>query len=332
MRLKSFSLSIILVLSFLVAACGNSDSKDNDDSNTKDQEKVDVTIQLAWTHEYSSAPFYSAIENGRFEDANLNVTLITGGFNEDGYVDPIAQVVSGDGDFGLSGTSSMLEERANGQSVVSVLTVLQRSPFSLISLSDSNINTPADLVGKTITVTEGTAQRSLDALLLAEGISPDDVTIVPRTSFGIDPLIDGDVDVLGGWIINEGIQIQEAGFEPTFILLSDYGIDEYSFTVFTTEEMINTQPEVVNAVVDSIVKGMEDTIANPEQAIDYVLKFAPELNREEQQTRLYAMLPLMNIPNTALGLMDGNIWESNNQLLLDNSVIDSEIEDRKSVV
>lgn len=316
---KFYWLVILLIASLVLAACGSDDKEEQDSDSSA--EKTDITLQLAWTHEYSSAPFYVAIENDHFADANLNVTLAPGGFNESGYVDPIEQVLSGNGSFGLAGTPSMIEAQAAGKPVVSVLTVLQRSPFALISLSDANINTPADLVGKTITVTDGSARQSFDAFLVSQGISSDEVTIVPRTSFGVDPLVNGDVDVLAGWVINEGIQIQEAGLEPTYILLSDYGIDEYSFTLFTTEELASTNPELVDAVVDAVVAGMQDTIANPEQAVDHTMKFAPELDREQQSNRLYAMLPLMNLPNTPLGLMNETIWSENVKLMVDNDVI-----------
>ncbi len=314
-------LVVLLIVSLVLAACGSDDGDEKESDNKNTAEKTDVTFQLAWTHEYSSAPFYAAIENGHFEDANLNVTLVSGGFTDEGYIQPIDEVLAEDNVFGLTSTYSLIEARANDKPVVAISTVMQRSPFALISLSEDNITTPADLVGKTITVADGPPRIEVEALLAQQGIGLDEVTIVSRTSFGVDPLINQEVDVLAGWIINEGIQVQEAGFEPNFILLSDYGIDEYSFIVFTTEKMINEQPEIVNAVVDAISQGMQDVIDDPEKTIDLVMKYAPDLDRAQQLNRLYAMLPLLNLPNTPLGQMDEVIWTGNVQLMVDNDVI-----------
>ncbi|MCI0713774.1 MAG: ABC transporter substrate-binding protein, partial [Chloroflexi bacterium] len=159
-----------------------------------------------------------------------------------------------------------------------------------------------------------------------QGISEDDVNVISRATFGIDPLINGEVDVLAAWITNEGIMVREAGFEPNFILLSDYGVDTYDFVVFTTQDMVDNRPEVVNGFVDGLLAGIQDVISDPNKAIDYTLKYGPDLDRDQQFARLQATLPLMNVPNSTPGLMDSEIWEANQQLLLENDVTESEID------
>lgn len=325
MKYHKLSLVIVLLFSLFIAACANSESDEGDNSGNK-SEMVDVSLQFAWIHEYSSAPFYAAVENGRFEDANINVTLIEGGFGENGYIEPIAQVVNGESQFGLATSPSLIEARAEGQPVVAVMTVLQRGPFALISLSDDNINIPQDLVGKTVAVSDGSARMTLEAMLAEQGLSTEDVNTVSRATFGIEPLINGEIDVLAAWINNEGIMVREAGFEPNFILMSDYGIDTYDFVVFTTQDMVDNHPETVDGFVDALLAGMHDVISDPDKAIDYTMKYGTDLNRDEQFARLQATLPLMNVPNATPGLMDDGIWAANQQLLLENDVIDSEID------
>lgn len=325
MCFRTATLIVVLIFSLLIAACANSDSDENN-SDDNSQEIVDVSLQFAWIHEYSSAPFYAAVENGHFKDANINVQLIEGGFGENGYIEPIAQVVSGESEFGLATSPSLIQARAEGQPVVAVMTVLQRGPFSLISLSDDNITVPQDLVGKTVAVSDGSARMTLDAMLAEQGMSEEDVNVISRATFGIDPLINGEVDVLAAWITNEGIMVGEAGFEPNFILMSDYGADTYDFVVFTTQDMVDNRPEIVNGFVDGLLAGIQDVISDPDKAVDYTLKYAPDLDRDQQFARLQATLPLLNVPNSTPGLMDGEIWASNQQLLLDNDVIESDID------
>jgi ABC-type nitrate/sulfonate/bicarbonate transport system substrate-binding protein len=112
-------------------------------------------VQLSWTHEYWGAGFYLAEQDGHFAEQNLDVNLIPGGFGPNGYIEPIDEVLNGNGDFGLGSVSSLLKAREEGKPVVAVATLLQRSPFALISLSDQGIEQPQDLVGKTVTVADG---------------------------------------------------------------------------------------------------------------------------------------------------------------------------------
>src|SRR5690242_7000572 len=70
--------------------------------------KTPASIQLAWTHEYSSASFYAAEKNGHFAAQNLDVRLDEGGFASKGYIEPITQVVNGTVDFGVTGAAGII--------------------------------------------------------------------------------------------------------------------------------------------------------------------------------------------------------------------------------
>src|SRR5256885_86566 len=61
--------------------------------------RTKVVMQMGWTHEYSSAEYYTAEKNGHFAAQNLDVEMCEGGFTGGKYVDPIAEVESGRADF-----------------------------------------------------------------------------------------------------------------------------------------------------------------------------------------------------------------------------------------
>jgi NitT/TauT family transport system substrate-binding protein len=285
-----------------------------------------VSIQLSWVHEYSSAAFYAAEKNGHFAERGLQVELREGGFKDGKYIVPIDEVVEGKEDFGLSDSESLILARSQGKPVVAIASILQRSPFALISLADKNIRTPKDLIGKKVSVSDGGATQIYNTLLATQKIDQSKVNFVPRTSFGVDPLLNGDVDVLGGWIINEGVQIKEAGKEPSFLLMSDYGVDTYDFVVFTTEKMIQERPELVQAMVASIVDGMKDVIANPAQAAEYAVAYGKDLKLDGQRRRVEASIPLMNPAGTKPGNMSAETWTLTQQILLDQKVLDKPID------
>lgn len=295
-------LSAIACLMILLAACGAPAR------TVEVPPKTEVRLQLSWVHEYSSAGFYAADKNDRFAEQNLAVQVIEGGFGEQGYIEPIDEVLSGNVDFGLASASSILSARAVGKPIVAVATVLQRSPLAILTLADSAIQRPQDLIGHTISVAEGGAAQSFQALLAAHGVAPEQVTVISRTTYGIEPLLNREVDGMVAWSINEGVQLRASGQQINTMLLSDYGVDTYDFVLFTSEEKVRQQPELVQRLVNATLRGIDDVIANPEQAIDYTLAYAPALERASQFQHLQASLPLMRPSGSRAGFMEPEIW------------------------
>ena len=309
-------LFILLVAALLgITACSPANT-------TANAAMTPVTFQMGWFHDYSASPFQQAETNGHFTAAGLDVTVNPGGFDSEGnYINPLNALLNGDAQFGTISSSTLLLERAKGTPLVAVASIAQRSPISLISLAETGIVTPADLVGKTVAVTDDVARYTLEALLNAQEIPVDAVNIVPRPGFGIDPLLNGDVDALSGWILNEGLLVTEAGREPNILLYSDYGINSYSFLIVTTEKMIEDQPDVVQGMVQALIEGTQDVVNNLDKAADVTVQYNSELNRDEQLARLQIFLPLINPPGEVLGNIDRAVLELEHQLLLDNGLL-----------
>jgi len=310
-----------LLLSIILSACTTSPAT----PTAQPIELTDVSIQLSWIHEYSAAPFHVAAREGFFTAQRINATLIEGGFGEAGYIDPVQGVVDGTVDFGMSSGSNLIEAVNKGLPVIAVANILQRSPLALMTL-DPTLQTPQDFVGRTILVADGGARDALESLLASQNIALDSVTILPRTDFGVDPLVKGDVDGLVAWRINEGVSLEEQGLAPIFFLMSDYGVENYEFVLFTRSEMVENQPEVVQAVVDGMHLGSDFVIDNPAKAIEHTLSFAPDLEPESQLRRLEATIPLMNLDNVSSIGMQPEIWEFSYQLLLARQLVPADFD------
>jgi ABC-type nitrate/sulfonate/bicarbonate transport system substrate-binding protein len=306
---------LVLVVVAVLAACGGKDKK------TDEKPLTPVTFQLSWTHEYSSAPLYMAVANNRFGDQGLDVTLVEGGFQNGQFVDSIQEVLDGKAQFAATDLSGLLQARAAGKPLVAIGAATQRSPFALISLPASGINRPQDLAGKTVAITDGGARLTYNAMLDSLDIDPATINTISRTSFGIDPLINGEVDVLGGWIINEGQQVREAGYEPNVILLSDYGFDSYDFLVITTEDMIANQREVVAEFMRAFRHGVQDAVDSPDKAAELAVSYNPGLDLAGQEARMRIFLPLINPAGGTLGGLEPEIFGFNYDLLLKGGVL-----------
>jgi NitT/TauT family transport system substrate-binding protein len=310
---------LTLVVSLALAGC----SSPNANANAV---KLQTSVQLSWSHEYSTSPFYSAEKNGHFAAQNLEVKLEQGGFIDGKYVEPIDQVLDGKFDFGLTNASALLSARAQAKPVVAVATIYQRSPQAVIALPRSGIKRPQDLKGKKVAMNAGGTTQIFEALLVSQGMKLSDVIAVSRKTFGVEPLMNGEVDAMVGWSINEGVQVQEAGQVPTYIMFSDYGVDTYNVLLVTTEKMIKENPDKVERFVRATLKGIQDVVANPEQAIDYTLAYGKGLDRAAQLRRLQAAIPLFSVPGVRAGVMDPNNWKVSQQILLDQHVLDKPID------
>jgi NitT/TauT family transport system substrate-binding protein len=153
-------------------------------------------------------------------------------------------------------------------------------------------------------------------------VDNENLTVVSRTEFGVEPLLNNEADALMGWIINESVAIEEAGETPNNILFSDYGIDNYNFVIFTTEDMIANRPDTVRNLVTALLQGVEFVVSNPEKAIEHTLEFNSELDSDAQLRRLQAAIPLMNVPGVEIGSMDPEIWIFMADLLKAQGTID----------
>ena len=285
-----------------------------------------VSLQLSWVHEYSSAGFYAADLGGHFAAEGLRVRLEEGGFSDDSYIEPIDEVLAGKVDFGLASATSLISARAAGKPIVAIATVLQRSPTAVITLADSGIVRPQDLVGRSVAVAEGGASQTLRSMMQLQGIDPDAVVSTPRTSFGVEPLLSGEVDAMVAWVINEGVQLREAGHEPRFLMASDYGVDTYDFVLFTTEQTLAERPELAQRLVRGLVRGLGDVIADPERSADQVLSYAPQLDRAGQLERLRASIPLISPAGSRPGMMQADIWALTQGMMIEQGALSAPID------
>ena len=75
---------------------------------------------------------------------------------------------------------------------------------------------------------------------------------------------------------------------------SDYGIDLYADTLFTTEAMLKEKPDVVRNFVAATLKGWNAAIAAPEEAAKITLKYGDKLTYEHELAMVKASVPLLS--------------------------------------
>lgn len=223
-----------------------------------------VTLQLKWLHSFEFAGYYAAIDQGYYQEAGLDVTLLEASPD----TDVVAEVTQGSADFGV-GSSYLLLEHYRGKPVVVLANIFQHSAQVLISRQWRSIQDIHDLAGKRVMLERGSDE--LLAYLQQEGLKADDYTTIPH-SFNIDDLVDGKTDVISAYSSLELPYLEERGFPVHVYSPRSVGIDFYGDNLFTSRQMLERNPELVEAFRVASLRGWEYALENPDAVIDLILR------------------------------------------------------------
>ncbi len=317
-RARHTTLVIALLIPFVLILVGCGAPAQSSTPATKRP----IHVQLAWVHSIEYSGFYTAQDQGYYDTANLDVSL-----DVLGQTSPIDQVVMGKAQFGITSADNVLLARAASKPIVAIATIYQRSPVAFISLAKNSITKPQDFIDKTVIVDlKGTTGIIYRALLASLSINEAQVKTQPRVDYTNDALVNGQADVIDAFINNQPVQLKQQGYDINVVLPSDYGIDLYANVIFTTEEMITTQPDVVEAFVRATTLGMQRAIQDPEAATRLTLVRGTDLNPTAEATSMGLALPLMNPAGSRPGMMTAENWQTAYQMLHDQGLIAKQLD------
>lgn len=224
-----------------------------------------IVLQLPWYHQFQFAGYYAAVEQGYYKDAGLDVTLKSGRPK----LCAADEVVAGRAEYGV-GRAGLLLHYLKGKPLVALAAVFQHSASVMLARQDSGIYTPQDMMGRRVMLLEGDDAAAYHATFKSVGITPGQINIIP-SSYEIDDLIRGETDVFNAYISNEPFFLEQQGIPYTIIKPSDYGIDFYGDTLFTSEGELAAHPDRVKAFRYASMRGWEYALAHHEEMIELLI-------------------------------------------------------------
>ena len=275
-----------------------------------------INVQLQWTHQAEFAGFYAADQNGYYADEGLMVTFLEGGSG----VDNLSSVIGGQAQFGTASAEQLLSTRAEGELLQAIATIFRRNPAVFFSLAKFNITRPQDFIGKNIRGT-ATTDSTLHAMTSFLGITPDQYTVVSLPS-DVNMFLTGDVPVWSAYSTGMLVAVQQEGVDLNIIYPDDYGVHFYGDTIISTDNMIESDPDLVLRFLRATLKGWKYAIENPEKAAAMVLKYAPAANTVLETIRMTASIPLINTGNDQIGWMNPEIWAGMAKTLQEQGMIE----------
>ncbi|MDY7100354.1 MAG: ABC transporter substrate-binding protein [Actinomycetota bacterium] len=255
-------------LSALLGACGGDDDDTATTTTAGDGtspsttaagggELTTMSYQLSWLPTVEHAGTWLALENGYYTEGGLDVTPVPGGPN----VATTANVVSGSALVGADGSDNVGQAVLEGAPLKVFGARLQKNPLCIMSLAESPITTPQELIGKTIGVAQGN-QVPWQIFLALNEIDESEIDVVP-VQFDPGPTANGEVEGQVVFSINEPAQLATQGIETTTMLFADFGYAIYAGCYFATEETIANQADVLAAFLGAERRGFEDVLADP---------------------------------------------------------------------
>ena len=283
-----------------------------------------VTLAMGFIPNVQFTPLYVAAERGYFSEEGIEVDFDYGmehdllklaGTNE-------LQFVIGSGD-------QVILARSQGLPVVYVLNWYRRFPVAVASLAP--LDSPQELVGKDIGLPGlyGASYIGWLALLDAVGLDPTSVNLVSIGYTQVESMVTEQVDATVVYAMNEPVQLRHEGHEVSMIEVADY-IDFVSNGLISNETTLQEQPERVRAVARAMLRGLQDTLDDPDAAFAICRRYVPEIDDENaplQRAVLEAALDFWRPGDSGdLGRSDPAAWEASADFMRKVGMVEGEVD------
>lgn len=306
---------IMLGMALALSACGN--AANGTGTLTK------IRLPMGYVPNIQFAPFYVAIQKGYFREAGIELDMDYK-FETDG----VALVGASELPFAIASGEQVLLARAQGLPVVYVAAWYQEYPVSVVAKSQLGILIPQDLKGKTIGLPGlfGANYVGLRALLSAAKMSENDVTLDSIGFNQVDLLAAGKQDVIVGYTANEPIQLRARGIPVTEIRVSDY-VQLASNGILASEKVISENPDLVRKFVGAFLKGLTDTIANPDEAFKMSASYIPNFSALDASVQKQILdTSIEEWKADRLGYSDPQAWENMQDILREAGLITEKLD------
>lgn len=282
-----------------------------------------IRVPMGYIPNVQFAPFYVAVDRGYFEEAGFAIE-----FDYSFETDGVALVGAGELPFALVSGEQVLLAREQGLPVVYVAAWWQDYPVAVVAKTESGIVTPEDLVGKRIGLPGlfGANYIGLRALLAETGVSESDVMLDSIGFNQVQALAADQEDAVVGYANNEPVQLEAQGYDVNVIRVADY-VDLASNGILTSEDMIAQHPERVRAFIGAFMRGLEDTIADPDAAYEICKIYVDSLaEAEEGVQRDVLALSIEFWKADQPGFSEPQAWENMQSILIEMGLLDSPLD------
>jgi NitT/TauT family transport system substrate-binding protein len=248
-----------------------------------------IRFAIDWNPGSYHSPFLIALYKGYYSAEGLEVTIDRG----KGSAQVVAQVLSGVYDMGFPDINVLIDFNArNPQSDLRMIMMgYEQYPSGIFTLKSSGISQPKELEGRTLGPSVNDSTFKLwPVFAKIAGVDPNKVKIIP-----LDPslreamLARGSVDAITGQSFRSIIDLMGRGVPSDQIvkfMYKDYGLDLYGNGVVASQAFLQQRPEAARAFLRATIRGVKAMVADPDLAIEMLIKYEPLLTAKAERSRL----------------------------------------------
>ena len=219
----------------------------------------EVTLLMDWFPQGNQSGFWQAqLDN---DNHDLKINIKPGGPK----VNTRTAVASGQVEFGLGGSDSVMMANSKGAKIKAVFINLDHVPYTLVYHPNTGVNSIQDLNGRRFAVVMGITYWKW----VKHTYKLDKVKDFPLT---------GDLGLFAktpnmfqqGYSIFLPARMTAKGIPNAQFKVADLGYKPYS-TLFTSAKLIRENPELVQAVIDRLSASFPKSLENPVPTMDLIL-------------------------------------------------------------
>lgn len=277
-------LFLVVAISLLLAGCGKS-APETAATKPGDTPKLQaVSLALNWFPEAEHGGFYAALVHGYYEEAGLDVKILSGGPNSQ----VVPQVAKGSVMFGVSNADNVLFGRAQQADVVAVMAPLQLSPRCIMVHESSGIKSFDDLKDVTLAMNGNLAF----ARYLQKKFPLDGVQIVPYSGNISKFLLDKNF-AQQAYNFSEPFLAKKGGGDPKNLMVSDLGFNPYTSLLIASEKTVNENSQLVEKMTAASVRGWSKYLESPDETNARIHQENPEMKLDILEFGAAALKPLV---------------------------------------
>ena len=222
--------------------------------------KDKVTLLMDWFPQGNQSGFWQAQLDNQYHD-DLEITVKPGGPK----VRTTTAVASGQVEFGLNGSDSVMMANSKGAKLRAIFVSLGHVPYNLVYHPNTGVKTIQDLNGRRFAVVMGITYWKW-----------------VKHKYGLDKVqefpLTGDLGLFAktpnmfqqGYSIFLPARMDAKGIPNAQFKVADLGYRPYS-VLFTSEKLIKGNPTLVQAVVDRLSMSFHKSLVDPKPTRDLIL-------------------------------------------------------------
>ena len=260
--------------------------------------KKEVTLLMDWFPQGNQSGFWQAQLDNQYHD-DLEITVKPGGPK----VRTTTAVASGQVEFGLNGSDSVMMANSKGAKLRAVFVSLGHVPYNLVYHPNTGVKTIQDLNGRRFAVVMGITYWKW-----------------VKHKYGLDKVqefpLTGDLGLFAktpnmfqqGYSIFLPARMDAKGIPNAQFKVADLGYRPYS-VLFTSEKLIKENPALVQAVVDRLSMSFHKSLVDPKPTRDLILSKSKKTTVAIHNNALRLMkMDFLPKDWSKIGCQDPNRW------------------------